>query len=170
MHRVVALLLGGMALCLAAACTEPEPGSWFDQLEFGMSSSTAGAILRDMKPAEGGEQGQSPASAFSRYVAPDLEFDGLRGCEAELRFFEDRLWVTVVNYGDNLTEEAERVLRERYGDPTQDGGTSTYWRGGEVEVILQRNQRWFSFADEAISAEVRKTLFEAPGGLQKKER
>ena len=61
------------------------------------------------------------------------------------------------------------MLRERYGEPTQDGGTSTFWRGGEVEVILQPNRRWFSFADEAISVEVRKTLFEAPGGCRKRK-
>jgi hypothetical protein len=126
----------------------------------GMSSAQVREILPDMKTAEGGEEPLTSRARAERYIITTGQaFDGLQGCRLELRFFDDRLWVILVNYKDNPTEEVERILKERYGEPTHQYGNVARWSGSGLEVILERKAKWFSFADEAVAEEAAKAFF-----------
>ena len=165
------LLVIGMVLVAACSKKQPEqqpeqqaeqqPGQkdWFSRAQMGMSSAQVREILPDMKNAEGGEEPHTSHTRVERYITTGQAFDGLQGCRLELRFFDDRLWVIIVNYEDNSTEEVERILKERYGEPTSQYGNVARWSGSGLEVILERNAKWFSLGDEALAEEVAKAAF-----------
>ncbi len=146
----VGLLLAG-CICVASACAKEESQDWFERTRLGMSVAEVQELLPTMEIFGGEEARAYPVRA---YFAADQTFDQLPGCRVELRFFEDRLWVMVVHYGDHPTAEVQRILEERYGAPSRQAGPSTYWTDEGVEVMLQSNSRSFSLAELTISAEV----------------
>jgi hypothetical protein len=153
------LLAIGMILLPACSKKKAEQKDWFSRAQMGMSSAQVREILPDMKNAEGGEEPHISRTLVERYITTGQAFDGLQGCRLELRFFDDRLWVILVNYEDNPTEEVERILKERYGEPTLQYGDVARWSGSGLEVILQPKTKSFSFADEAVAEEAAKAFF-----------
>jgi hypothetical protein len=153
------LLAIGMVLLPACSKKKAEQKDWFSRAQMGMSSAQVREILPDMKIAEGGEESHTSRRLFEQYITTGQDFDGLQGCRLELRFLDDRLWVILVNYEDNPTEEVERILKERYGEPTQQYGNVARWSGSGLEVVLDRDAKYFSFGDEARAKEAAKAAF-----------
>jgi hypothetical protein len=141
----------------------------FEKLRFGQTVVEVQALYPKMRLLEGEQLGA--AVAFSPYIQrwsqPGIKLAGLANeVSLELRFWKERLWVVIAYYGANTAEDITSFLTKRHGAPTSTQPDAS-WNGKEVVIITSPQERWFSYNDLTLSAEVQAVFME---DLQRSQR
>lgn len=150
------------ALCLLTASPAlgaGEPPTAFGKARFGMSAQQ----VRELHPALETLDKMLGAAVvkgpnITRYVLWKQEIPNLpHPADVEFRFWDDKLWIILVYFGENQVEAVQKAVREQYGPPDQGDHV---WRSEEVTVFIAAKNKWYSVQSNAISAEAQKVFME----------
>lgn len=93
-----------------------------------------------------------------RQLLSDQKVEGLASpTNVELRYWDDKLWVIIVYYGENSNESVQEGLRKVYGQPDLSGNDAV-WRGKKVQINTATRERWYAIADLALSAQAQQAF------------
>lgn len=102
-----------------------------------------------------------PAPAASRFLLPKQKVPGLeKPTDVELRFWEGKLWVVIVYFGENENEVVLDSLRKRLGQPTAGDALNPYWDDLKTNVTVISSKRYYAVSDRALSEKSRQWLAE----------
>jgi hypothetical protein len=118
-----------------------EPGG-FGSLRFGSSVSAAQQAFPQIK-LKGTEQ------FLTLYELGNQSMLGLRPCNLELRFVDDRLYE--IQFACEPRDKVLQALRQAYGEPTQQQEAATSWLGEKRTVTFNPRSSAFTFTDRALA-------------------
>jgi hypothetical protein len=163
--------LSSLLLCLAPfvllvtfadAAMEHEPNG-FGKAHFGMSPQEVEKLYAGTIRTLGQENlGASPVYGprISRQLLPDQKVPGFnQPTNVELRYWDNKLWVVIIYYGQNGLEEVNAALRKEYGKPPT-AASDSMWSGSKVMVNTANRERWYAISDIALSKEAQAVFME----------
>ena len=154
--------VGSLVLALAASAVARmtiEPKG-FGKAHFGMSPAEVKKLYPNMRTLGRESFGATPVLGpdFVRQLLPAERIEGLsKPVPVELRYWKSRLWVVIVYYGANSTDDVVKYLKKLVGDPSN-REPEPMWRGGEVTVNAANRERWYAISDNNLSRGVQVLL------------
>ena len=162
LQRSLFSLLLVTLLVSAAAAMDHEP-TGFGKARFGMSPEEVEKLYPGKVRVLGQENlGASPVFSprVVRQVLPDQKILDLKEpTNVEFRYWDNKLWVVVVYFGQNTVQQVNEALRKEYGKPPAVSADSL-WTGTKAVVNTANRDRWYAISDLAISKEAQAAFME----------
>jgi hypothetical protein len=163
--------LRGCAAALAVACLigfsmvgtalAAEPDG-FGKAKFKMTAAQAKAAIPELEETEehlgaavvGGPRVKR--FVLRKYKVPGVEHP----TDVELRFWDDKLWVVIVYFGQNDYASVSKALEKQLGPTSRGDDKSRVWLGEKTTSTVSDREKYYSFADNDLSNVARAALFQ----------
>lgn len=154
----VACLIG-FSMLETALAAEPDG---FGKAKFKMTSEQVKAAIPKLEETE--EQlgaavvGGPRVKRFvlRKYKVPGIEHP----TDVELRFWDDKLWVVIVYFGQNDYASVSKALEKQLGPTSHGDDKSRVWLGEKTTSTVSDREKYYSFADNDLSNVARAALFQ----------
>ena len=159
--RAVLVWLVALAPTTVGAFQNESPG--FEQLRFGQTIDDVRKAYPKVRQLDREELGATVVYSpyIDRYQVPEVHLSGLtQPVSFELRFWKQKLWVAIIYFGNNSTEDIVKLLTARYGSPTSTKPDPA-WVGKVAVVATSSKQKWFSVSDRVAGKEISTLLIES---------
>ncbi len=143
----------------------------FGKAHFGMSPAQVKKLYPSARTL--GEENLGATPVFGplvvRQALDDQEAPGLpKPVLVELRYWKERLWVVIVYYRENSSEQVVGALKRDLGQPAT-SAADPYWTASNVTVMTDDRQRWYAITDNALSKEAQEAFVAQGQGAQRQE-
>jgi hypothetical protein len=144
----------------ARAFSGPEP-TGFDKVKFKISLDEVRKAYPALQPpAPGSKMAALKHPKIQIYVLPKHKLpDFEKPTDINLQFWDGKLWLGQVFYGDNDAAKVEAYLRKTYGVPDHEDENYLVWTGKIAGVVASRKQKNFEVHDETLSDQARQAIF-----------
>jgi len=158
-----ALALLSLLASPAAALDVQKQPTGYGKARFGMSPQEVEKLFKGKVRTLGEENlGATPITGPNvvRQVISDQKVPGFdQPTNVELRYWKGKLWVAIIYYGQNSTEQVNQALLKLYGEPTV-MAADILWQFPKVMVNTANRERWYAIGDTALSREVQAVFLE----------
>jgi hypothetical protein len=146
----------------AEPAIEPYDLEGFGKAKFKMTPDEVRAVLPDLEPLEEDLGAAIVGGPYAkRFVLRDFEVPGFQHkTNVEIRFWNDRLWVVIVYFGENDFGSVVEAMEKLHGTDSRGDDKSRVWVGEKTTAVVTDRERYYSISDNDLSAEARAALFQ----------